>query len=148
MTTTMFVPAILDRLPALHLWEHLPSSTTKLLSSAWIATTKMTSLDDSNFVVSSPETTGISWTAVMLAAVTVYLVARWMWSRTASVMDRICRRTYIYNCCWEDPAVDHEILRIQPDDVIFRICSAGDIVLDYAIEGPSKIVVCDMNQHQ
>lgn len=81
-------------------------------------------------------------------AVTAYLVARWIVSQTSSVMDRICHRTYIYNCCWEDPAVDHEILSIQPDDVIFRICSAGDIVLDYAIEGPAKIVVCDMNQHQ
>ena len=64
------------------------------------------------------------------------------------VMDRICNRTYIYNICWEDPAVDHQVLKITPDDVIFRICSAGDIVLDYAIEGPQKIVVCDMNQHQ
>jgi ubiquinone/menaquinone biosynthesis C-methylase UbiE len=64
------------------------------------------------------------------------------------MMDHICNRTYIYNICWEDPAVDIEILNIQPNDVIFRICSAGDIVLDYAIEGPSKIVVCDMNQHQ
>ena len=63
-------------------------------------------------------------------------------------MDKICNRTYIYNICWEDPAVDHQVLNITPDDVIFRICSAGDIVLDYAIEGPSKIVVCDMNQHQ
>jgi S-adenosylmethionine-diacylglycerol 3-amino-3-carboxypropyl transferase len=66
----------------------------------------------------------------------------------ANLIDTICNRTYIYNICWEDPAVDHEILKIQPDDVIFRICSAGDIVLDYAIEGPAKIVVCDMNQHQ
>jgi len=63
-------------------------------------------------------------------------------------MDTICNRTYIYNICWEDPAVDHEVLKIKSDDVIFRICSAGDIVLDYAIEGPSKIVICDMNQHQ
>ena len=63
-------------------------------------------------------------------------------------MDHICNRTYIYNICWEDPAVDHEVLKIDQDDVIFRICSAGDIVLDYSIEGPSKIVVCDMNQHQ
>jgi S-adenosylmethionine-diacylglycerol 3-amino-3-carboxypropyl transferase len=68
--------------------------------------------------------------------------------KSFSLMDVICNRTYIYNICWEDPAVDHEILKITPEDVIFRICSAGDIVLDYAIEGPSKIVVCDKNQHQ
>jgi len=64
------------------------------------------------------------------------------------MIEHICNRTYIYNICWEDPAVDKEILKISKDDVIFRICSAGDIVLDYAIEGPAKIVVCDMNQHQ
>mmetsp|Transcript_54895 Transcript_54895/g.81676 ORF Transcript_54895/g.81676 Transcript_54895/m.81676 type:complete len:677 (+) Transcript_54895:218-2248(+) len=68
--------------------------------------------------------------------------------KSFNMIDAICNRTYIYNICWEDPAVDHQILKITPDDVIFRICSAGDIVLDYAIEGPSKIVVCDMNQHQ
>mmetsp|Transcript_14651 Transcript_14651/g.35686 ORF Transcript_14651/g.35686 Transcript_14651/m.35686 type:complete len:746 (+) Transcript_14651:3378-5615(+) len=68
--------------------------------------------------------------------------------KSFNMIDTICNRTYIYNICWEDPAVDHQILKIKNDDVIFRICSAGDIVLDYAIEGPSKIVVCDMNQHQ
>ena len=68
--------------------------------------------------------------------------------KSFNMIDTICNRTYIYNICWEDPAIDHQILKITPGDVIFRICSAGDIVLDYAIEGPSKIVVCDMNQHQ
>lgn len=77
-----------------------------------------------------------------------YIVLRWIVSKSFNIMDTICNRTYIYNCCWEDPAVDHQILQIKPTDVIFRICSAGDIVLDYAIEGPEKIVVCDMNQHQ
>jgi hypothetical protein len=145
----MFVPAILDRFQALQLWDHLPSATTNLFSSAWIlTTTRTTSLGDSIFVDASPKTSTSGMAVLLAAVVTVYLLARWIWSRTASIMDRICSRTYIYNCCWEDPAVDHEILRIQPDDVIFRICSAGDIVLDYAIEGPSKIVVCDMNQHQ
>jgi S-adenosylmethionine-diacylglycerol 3-amino-3-carboxypropyl transferase len=75
-------------------------------------------------------------------------VGRIMVQKSFNMIETICNRTYIYNICWEDPAVDHEILKITPDDVIFRICSAGDIVLDYAIEGPSKIVVCDMNQHQ
>jgi S-adenosylmethionine-diacylglycerol 3-amino-3-carboxypropyl transferase len=76
------------------------------------------------------------------------LVLRQLIRRSLDMIDTICNRTYIYNICWEDPAVDQEILKITKDDVIFRICSAGDIVLDYAIQGPSKIVVCDMNQHQ
>ena len=78
----------------------------------------------------------------------LFFAARKLVRSSFNMIDTICNRTYIYNICWEDPAVDHEILKISNDDVIFRICSAGDIVLDYAIELPKKIVVCDMNQHQ
>jgi S-adenosylmethionine-diacylglycerol 3-amino-3-carboxypropyl transferase len=81
-------------------------------------------------------------------SVAMFYILRKLLKESFNMIDTICNRTYIYNICWEDPAVDHQILKIQSDDVIFRICSAGDIVLDYAIEGPSKIVVCDMNQHQ
>jgi len=81
-------------------------------------------------------------------AVAGYFSTKFLIRRCFNMIDAICNRTYIYNICWEDPAVDHQILKINRDDVIFRICSAGDIVLDYAIEGPSKIVICDMNQHQ
>lgn len=86
-----------------------------------------------------------TWIVLGLVA---YYVLRKLIRSSFNMIDTICNRTYIYNICWEDPAVDHQILKIQPDDIIFRICSAGDIVLDYAIEGPTKIVVCDMNQHQ
>ena len=87
----------------------------------------------------------VTWSVIGVGAATVlvYLI-----KRSFNMIEQICNRTYIYNICWEDPAVDHEILKIDSNDVIFRICSAGDIVLDYAIEGPSKIVICDMNQHQ
>ena len=87
------------------------------------------------------------YTWAVLAFVAFYTL-RLLIKTSFNMIDTICNRTYIYNICWEDPAVDHQILKINKDDVIFRICSAGDIVLDYAIEGPSKIVVCDMNQHQ
>lgn len=89
----------------------------------------------------SPVTWGIIFGGGLLAVIAVI-------KRGFSMIDYICNQTYIYNICWEDPAVDREVLDINKDDVIFRICSAGDIVLDYAIEGPSKIVICDMNQHQ
>jgi ubiquinone/menaquinone biosynthesis C-methylase UbiE len=88
-----------------------------------------------------------AFTWLILGAVTLYILKALIQS-SFNMIDHICNRTYIYNICWEDPAVDVQILKIRPDDVIFRICSAGDIVLDYAIQGPSKIVVCDMNQHQ
>ena len=87
----------------------------------------------------------ITWSIIAAVGLTA-LVA--VLKRGFNMIEQICSRTYIYNICWEDPAVDHQILKISKDDVIFRICSAGDIVLDYAIEGPAKIVVCDMNQHQ
>ena len=87
----------------------------------------------------------VTW---VVGSVVGYKVLCKLVKETFSMMDAICNRTYIYNICWEDPAVDHQILKISPDDVVFRICSAGDIVLDYAIEGPKKIVVCDMNLHQ
>ena len=67
---------------------------------------------------------------------------------SSRIIDIICDRTYVYNICWEDPAVDNQIFKISKEGVIFRICSAEDVVLDYAIEGPSKIVECDTNQHQ
>lgn len=86
-----------------------------------------------------------TWAA---AAVAGFFFLRLLIKYSFNLMDTICNRTYIYNICWEDPAVDHQILKITKEDVIFRICSAGDIVLDYAIEGPQKIVVCDLNQHQ
>jgi ubiquinone/menaquinone biosynthesis C-methylase UbiE len=84
----------------------------------------------------------------LVASIIGFFVVKFFLRGSFDMIDHICKRTYIYNICWEDPAVDHEILKIEKDDVIFRICSAGDIVLDYAIEGPQKIVVCDMNQHQ
>lgn len=95
--------------------------------------------------------TGEQNTTLMLAAggiIAGAMIGNKIVQKSFDMMDTIVNRTYIYNICWEDPAVDHAVLKIQPDDVIFRICSAGDIVLDYAIEGPEKIVVCDMNMHQ
>jgi SAM-dependent methyltransferase len=85
---------------------------------------------------------------MVACAVIAFYVIRKLIRNGFNMIDTICNRTYIYNICWEDPNVDQQILKITKDDVIFRICSAGDIVLDYAIEGPAKIVVCDMNQHQ
>ena len=87
----------------------------------------------------------VTWTVIGL--VVIYVIRKIV-QKSFNMIDTICNRTYIYNICWEDPAVDHQILKINKDDVLFRICSAGDIVLDYAIEGPQKIVICDMNQHQ
>ena len=70
------------------------------------------------------------------------------WAKHGYGLSGWMRRTYLYNICWEDPAVDHALLSIEPDDTIFRIASAGDVVLDYALAGPRRIVCCDLNPHQ
>jgi len=54
----------------------------------------------------------------------------------------------IYNQCWEDPRLDREALRIQRDDTLLVITSAGCNVLDYALENPRRIHAIDMNPKQ
>lgn len=132
-----------DFLPLNHFFSQVASHLPRVVADSWTrwwfaASSSLTHLTESAVGV---------WIAIA-AAVVAALAALQKFFFPGGVMGTICNRTYIYNCCWEDPAVDLEILKIESSDVIFRICSAGDIVLDYAIEGPSKIVVCDMNQHQ
>ena len=127
------------------LLQQTPPTTTCVVNEQINATLQIVADSTMATVAAIDFTSYKTWLVVLLA---VYMSLRWFIRNCFNMMDTICNRTYIYNCCWEDPAVDHQILQIQPNDVIFRICSAGDIVLDYAIEGPSKIVICDMNQHQ
>jgi hypothetical protein len=64
------------------------------------------------------------------------------------MIDTICNRTYTFTAfCWKIRRSISRFLNVKGRCDFLRICSAGDIVLDYAIEGPAKIVVC-MNQHQ
>ena len=44
----------------------------------------------------------------------------------------------VYNQCWEDPAVDHEALRLRPADRVLVITSAGCNALDYALSGRER----------
>ncbi|EFW13768.1 hypothetical protein D8B26_003703 [Coccidioides posadasii str. Silveira] len=55
---------------------------------------------------------------------------------------------YIYAFTWEDPRVDHRLLRISSDDVILAISSAGDNILDYLQYSPRKIHAVDLNPSQ
>ena len=64
------------------------------------------------------------------------------------VFDALYSRSLIYNTCWEDPAVDRQILNISSDDSILVITSAGCNALDYAIQGPKKIFAIDANPRQ
>lgn len=56
---------------------------------------------------------------------------------------------YIYAFTWEDPRVDHRLLKIGNDDVVLCVTSAGDNVLDYLLHGnPRRIHAVDLNPNQ
>lgn len=56
---------------------------------------------------------------------------------------------YIYAFTWEDPRVDHRLLKITREDTILAITSAGDNILSYILDGhPQKIHAVDINPTQ
>ncbi|HET6485247.1 MAG TPA: BtaA family protein [Spirochaetia bacterium] len=57
-------------------------------------------------------------------------------------------RNLLYNTCWEDPAVDRKALRLGESDRLLVITSAGCNALDYALEGPARVVAVDTNPRQ
>ncbi len=57
-------------------------------------------------------------------------------------------RNLVYNTSWEDPAVDLRAMRLGQGDRVLTITSAGCNVLDYALEGPERIVAVDANPRQ
>jgi len=65
-----------------------------------------------------------------------------------TLFNAVCSRSLVYNTCWEDPAVDRKALRIQPDDRMLVITSAGCNVLDYALLAPERIFAIDANPRQ
>src|SRR5262245_20008531 len=64
------------------------------------------------------------------------------------LFDQIHSRNLVYNQCWEDPAIDNEVLDIGPRDRIVMITSAGCNALDYMIHDPAAIHCVDVNPHQ
>lgn len=64
------------------------------------------------------------------------------------IFEAINKKKIIYNISWEDPRVDHEVLKVNEDDVVMTISSAGCNVLDYMIEGPGEMVAVDFNKAQ
>ncbi|HZP65094.1 MAG TPA: BtaA family protein [Rudaea sp.] len=64
------------------------------------------------------------------------------------VFNAIYSRTLIYNACWEDPAVDRQVLGIGESDDVLVITSAGCNVLDYALLRPRRIYAVDANPRQ
>jgi S-adenosylmethionine-diacylglycerol 3-amino-3-carboxypropyl transferase len=64
------------------------------------------------------------------------------------IFNALYSRSLVYNTCWEDPAVDRQVLRLGPQDSVMVITSAGCNALDYALDGPAKIYAIDANPRQ
>jgi len=75
-------------------------------------------------------------------------VASWVDRFDQRLFSLITRRALVYNACWEDPAVDREILRLGPDDDVLVITSAGCNALDYALQAPRSVWAVDANPRQ
>ncbi|KAL7276227.1 hypothetical protein RUND412_000785 [Rhizina undulata] len=57
--------------------------------------------------------------------------------------------SYIYAFTWEDPRVDHQILKLNSEDVVLAITSAGDNILSYILDAsPKRIHAVDLNPTQ
>jgi S-adenosylmethionine-diacylglycerol 3-amino-3-carboxypropyl transferase len=69
------------------------------------------------------------------------------WLR-ARCFEFVHRNQLIYNTCWEDPRLDRVALELTGDDVVLMITSAGCNALDYALQGPRRIVAVDLNPRQ
>lgn len=54
----------------------------------------------------------------------------------------------IYNTCWEDSAIDRELMEIDENSKIVMITSAGDNALDYLLDNPETVHAVDMNPRQ
>jgi len=57
-------------------------------------------------------------------------------------------RNLIYNTCWEDPALDRVALRLNADDRLVVITSAGCNALDYLLAGAGEVNAVDVNPIQ
>lgn len=64
------------------------------------------------------------------------------------IFGAIYARSLVYNACWEDPAIDREVLKLGADDDVLVITSAGCNALDYALDGPRRIHAVDANPRQ
>jgi S-adenosylmethionine-diacylglycerol 3-amino-3-carboxypropyl transferase len=66
----------------------------------------------------------------------------------AWVFARLWSNFLVYNTCWEDPAVDRQVLQIGADDRVLVITSAGCNTLDYLVEAPQRVYAVDANPRQ
>jgi S-adenosylmethionine-diacylglycerol 3-amino-3-carboxypropyl transferase len=54
----------------------------------------------------------------------------------------------IYNCAWEDPRIDRELMQLDAASSVVMITSAGCNSLDYLLDNPAQIHAIDVNHRQ
>ncbi|HXL71800.1 MAG TPA: DUF3419 family protein, partial [Rhizomicrobium sp.] len=54
---------------------------------------------------------------------------------------------FVYNQIWEDPSVDLDALKLEPNHRLVTIASGGCNVLNYLTAAPAKIFAVDLNPH-
>ncbi len=54
----------------------------------------------------------------------------------------------VYNCSWEDPAIDRQLLQLNNVSEVLMITGAGDNALDYLLDQPAYIHAVDLNYRQ
>ena len=54
----------------------------------------------------------------------------------------------IYNCAWEDPRIDRELMQLNADSHVVMITSVGCNSLDYLLDNPAQIHAIDVNHRQ
>jgi S-adenosylmethionine-diacylglycerol 3-amino-3-carboxypropyl transferase len=64
------------------------------------------------------------------------------------VFNHVHGSNLIYNCAWEDPRLDREMLRLDASSKVVMITSAGCNALDYLLDDPAEIHAIDMNFRQ
>jgi S-adenosylmethionine-diacylglycerol 3-amino-3-carboxypropyl transferase len=65
-----------------------------------------------------------------------------------TLFERLHGGNLVYNTCWEDPRVDHELLELRRDSRVVMITSAGCNALDYLLADPASIDAVDVNPRQ
>ena len=83
-------------------------------------------------------------------------IASWSRYLQDATFGALYRQNLLYNTCWEDPAVDHQALKLTKDSEVVVITSAGCNALDYALgdpshpqgESPRRVVAVDANPWQ
>ena len=73
-------------------------------------------------------------------------------SQLKAAQDRFFQHVHgsnlIYNCAWEDPRIDRELMQLDANSRVVMITSAGCNALDYLLDDPAEIHAIDVNHRQ